>query len=125
MTLRREPDKPNSRLKDLIDIGILARDREFTAERLYVALDATFSARATHRVPDRLPAPAPGWDERYRADQRTPFVAGSPAGKALGGTLPWNTVSHLAQEVAAFLDPLFTRAVGPNAEWKDGEWRLP
>lgn len=61
--------RPNSRVKDLPDIALLATVRPLEAKRLRRALEQTFSFRKTHSLPDRLPDPsqarahvAPHWE---------------------------------------------------------------
>ena len=46
---------PNSRVKDLPDIALLATSRTIDARRLRSALDQTFTFRKTHPLPATLP----------------------------------------------------------------------
>jgi len=56
--------RPNSRVKDLPDLALLASAGPLEAERLRAALEQTFTFRKTHALPAALPAPAPAWRRR-------------------------------------------------------------
>ena len=49
--------RPNSRVKDLPDIALLATAQSIDAKRLREALEQTFTFRKTHELPSRLPDP--------------------------------------------------------------------
>jgi hypothetical protein len=49
--------RPNSRVKDLPDLALLATTKSLDARRLRAALGHTFSFRKTHPLPDKLPDP--------------------------------------------------------------------
>lgn len=51
----------SSRVKDLVDVVVIARTAELDAQRLRHAIDAIFSRRAAHPVPDALPHPPADW----------------------------------------------------------------
>jgi hypothetical protein len=55
----------NSRVRDLPDIGLLARSLEFECERLRSSIRLVFDKYGTHPVPDHLPAPPAGWARPY------------------------------------------------------------
>src|SRR4029077_11552213 len=57
--------RPNSRVKDLPDIALLAGVREIDARRLRRAFEQTFTSRETHAVPRSLPAPPTAWASAY------------------------------------------------------------
>jgi hypothetical protein len=59
--------RPNSRVKDLPDLALLATTKELEASRLRAAMAQTFAFRGTHPVPDALPSPPPSWAEPYAA----------------------------------------------------------
>ena len=59
--------RPNSRLKDLPDLALLAGVRSLEAERLRAALKQTFGFRKTHDLPGTLPAPPASWAAPYAA----------------------------------------------------------
>lgn len=55
----------NSRTKDLVDIGLLARHARFDASDLTRSIEATFEFRGTNPLPPYLPDPPPEWTVRY------------------------------------------------------------
>jgi predicted protein tyrosine phosphatase len=56
---------PNSRVKDLVDLGLLVRDGELQPSVVRAAIDATFGRRATHAVPRRLDPPPAEWLNQF------------------------------------------------------------
>jgi Nucleotidyl transferase AbiEii toxin, Type IV TA system len=57
--------RPNSRVKDLPDIALLAGVREIDGAHLRGALEQTFSSRKTHALPTVLPEPPESWAAVY------------------------------------------------------------
>lgn len=99
--------RPNSRVKDLPDIALLATVGELDASTLRSVIQQTFDHRATHEVPPSLPAPAPAWEPVY-------------ARMAAADGLPWRTISELTEAVTAFLDPVLA---AEDATWDPSGWR--
>lgn len=67
--------RPNSRIKVLPDIALLATVKPLDALRLRTAFKQTFEFRGTHDVPHRLPRPSDGWAAPFAAmarDDRLP-----------------------------------------------------
>jgi predicted nucleotidyltransferase component of viral defense system len=60
-------DQPSSRPKDLIDMVLIADLARFDAARLCAVIEAVFSTRATHPVPEGLSKPPASWQAPYRA----------------------------------------------------------
>lgn len=85
--------RPNSRLKDLPDLGLLAGSRVIDAARLRGALEQTFTFRATHDLPPRLPEPPIAWSTAYAALARDDQLA-------------WLTIEEVVLAARAFLDPV-------------------
>lgn len=102
--------RPNSRLKDLVDMALLAGRALPAADTLRAALDETFAARGTHAVPTRLPEPPEAWHARYPAVAR-------------GNGFTWPTLGHVLAEARQLLDPLLAGATGhwdaPSRSWRD------
>ncbi|MDD5371112.1 MAG: nucleotidyl transferase AbiEii/AbiGii toxin family protein [Anaerolineaceae bacterium] len=98
----------NSRVKDLLDILLLAGAYRIEASQLMGAIHATFSARSTHPIPPSLPAPPPGWKLPYRK------LASEVA-------LRQNHLEdgYLAAQV--FLDPILVAS--PVEKWDPVWWR--
>ena len=55
----------STRVKDLVDIVLIAGEAALGARRLREALDATFDRRATHPLPARLTRPPADWRIPY------------------------------------------------------------
>ncbi len=92
-------DQENTRVKDLLDLALLASVEPVEADTLQSALSATFQKRATHPIPELLPEPAGSWVAPFSVmAARTPLIATNDlaAGYAL---------------VAAFWNPVLARGV--------------
>jgi predicted nucleotidyltransferase component of viral defense system len=63
-TLPRE-GRPNTRVKDLVDMVLLVDSATLDSFRLVEIIKATFRRRATHEVPGSLSPPSPTWEERF------------------------------------------------------------
>jgi hypothetical protein len=100
--------RPNSRVKDLPDLALLATVQELDAKRLRAALEQTFAFRKTHPLPKSVPAPAEAWGKPYEAMAR-------------GDQLPWATLDDVTQAAKAFLDPALDGEL--DATWRPEEWR--
>ena len=59
--------KPNSRVKDLVDIVLLTRNFKINRERMADSLKRTFKLRATHSIPAELSWPPAAWGNRFSA----------------------------------------------------------
>ena len=99
--------RPNTRVKDLPDIALLASAQPLDGQRLRKALDLTFEFRKTHELPTKLPEPAPAWTAPYAAMARQ-------------DTLPWNTLVEVTTAARRFLDPVLSEAL--NAQWVPESW---
>lgn len=98
--------RPNSRVKDLPDIALLASVREISAVTLYAALKQTFDSRGTHELPGRFPAPPPSWTAPY-------------AHMADVDRLVWPDIDAVLAAVRTFLDPVLERTRGT---WRPSTW---
>ena len=90
-TMPRE--RPNSRVKDLPDIGLLAKTGPMNAGELRLAVDTIFRFRDTHDVPGSLPTPPPAWSPTYLE-------------LAAESSLMWPTLFEAHKSAAAFFDPV-------------------
>lgn len=98
---------PNSRVKDLPDIALLATVKSVEAPSLREALDQTFRFRATHALPAALPDPPPAWVAPYAAMARQDRLA-------------WHTLDQAFTAARSFLDPVLagrTEGVWDPAAW--------
>ncbi len=100
--------RPNTRVKDLPDLALLAMAKPLRAKRLRAALDQTFSFRKTHSLPSRVSEPMDAWGAPYAAIAKE-------------DELPWPTLGGVTKAVLAFLDPVL--AEGPDATWSSDSWR--
>jgi hypothetical protein len=99
--------RPNSRVKDLPDIALLATAQILDAKRLRTALEQTFTFRKTHALPTNLPAPMEAW--------ATPYAA-----MAREDRLTWRTLADVTRAAQSFLDPVLAGAL--DAKWSPETW---
>lgn len=80
--------KPSSRVKDLVDMTLVATTLALEAGDLRSALVEIFDQRATHPLPEALPAPPADWRRTWRgfADE-LPIPGELRAGYELGASL--------------------------------------
>jgi len=96
-----------SRVKDWVDILLMAELGKFNQPTLMQALQATFTARGTHALPTRLPAPPATWTTPYRRLSRE-----------LG--LGYRTLADAREAMARFLDPVLQAQT--NRVWDPVTW---
>jgi hypothetical protein len=99
--------RPNSRVKDLPDLALLATGQPLDAKRLQAALMQTFTFRNTHALPDAVPAPLEAW--------RAPYAA-----MAREDQLPWAALDDVTKAAQTFLDPVLAGAL--EARWEPSTW---
>jgi hypothetical protein len=99
--------RPNSRVKDLPDLALLATVADLDSVALRIAIGESFTQRGTHAVPPSLPDPARSWEPVY-------------ARMAASDDLPWRTLDDLVLAVRAFLDPVLA---GTEGRWDPQAWR--
>ena len=100
--------RPNSRVKDLPDLALLAMAQAIKASRLRSALEQTLACRKTHPLSESLPAPADAW--------RTPYEAMAREDK-----LPWTTLEEVTAAARSFLDPVLSGRL--DTTWRPTHWR--
>ena len=99
--------RPNSRVKDLPDLALLATAQTLEAKRLRAALEQTFGFRRTHPLPVILPDPLPAWVTPYAAMAREDQLA-------------WPTLEDVTKAAKAFLDPVLAGDL--DATWTPETW---
>lgn len=99
--------RPNSRVKDLPDLALLATAQPISAKHLKLAFDQTFSFRKTHALPASFPTPPAAWKAPYAAMAREDH-------------LPWPSLDDLTTAVQRFLDPVL--AGNLSATWDPLAW---
>ncbi len=103
--------RPNSRVKDLPDMALLATAQALDAKRLREAFEQTFTFRKTHPLPAAVPAPLPAWTTPYAAMARE-------------DQLTWPTLDDVTQAAQAFLDPVLAGGLDATWEPEGWSWRL-
>jgi hypothetical protein len=98
--------RPNTRVKDLPDIALLAKIQPIEARRLRTALELTFNFRATHPLPSSLPVPPAAWIAPYTEMARS-------------NDLAWTTIEQLTSAAGAFLNPVLAGSAGI---WNPESW---
>ncbi len=101
-------DRPNSRVKDLPDIALLAGTGPLVATELRAAAEQTFSFRDTHAIPSSVPKPPSTWERPYAAIARN-------------DDLVWRDLDDLARAVSAFLDPALS-SEDKGLRWNPSSW---
>ena len=100
--------RPNTRVKDLPDIALLATAGRLDANRVREALEQTFTFRTTHSLPGKLPAPLATWATPYAAMAREDQLA-------------WPTVDDVTAAARAFIDPILAASL--DATWEPVAWK--
>jgi hypothetical protein len=104
--------RPNSRVKDLPDIALLASVGPLDAARLRAALEQTFAFRKTHALPSVLPPPLPAWETPYAAMAREDRLA-------------WATLADVTRAAKAFLDPVLAGDLSATWDATTSRWTTP
>lgn len=104
-----EGGRPNTRVKDLVDLVLLAQRARLDAARLYREIATIFSLRETHEPPDAFPSPTGEWAVPFR---RLAEEVDLPPDLAAG---------HRA--AAALFDPVLKREVSQGSwDFERGKW---
>jgi hypothetical protein len=99
--------RPNSRVKDLPDLALIATAGPLDSSRLRAAIEQTFSFRGTHGVPLHLPDPPPAWEQPYAALART-------------DGLRWTSLKEVTAAARSFLNPVL--ASEDEIRWEPATW---
>lgn len=97
---------PNSRVRDLPDLAILASVGPIEAQVVRTAIEQTFAHRGTHALPSALADAPDRWREPYHE-------------LAEANRLPWKGLSEVQQAAQRFLDPVLG---GVEGVWDDVSW---
>jgi predicted nucleotidyltransferase component of viral defense system len=102
-------DRPSSRVKDLVDIVVIAHTTTLDADRLICAIREIFQRRGTHPVPHVVPPPPGDWGPGWRR-----LVANVPANEDV-------RIGHAT--AALLLDPILEHEL-ISGTWDSGvgEW---
>lgn len=55
----------NTRVRDLVDLVIIAATEKVEADHLFRSVEATFAVRGTHPIPEQLPEPPASWAQPF------------------------------------------------------------
>lgn len=102
--------RPNSRVKDLPDIALLASSRTLEATRLRAALAQTFTHRKTHPLPTSIPVPPESWSAPYLAMTRE-------------ANFEWTSLDALIEAVQSFANPVLKGEFDGKWEPTNWQWR--
>ncbi len=100
--------RPNSRVKDLPDLALLATVGALHESVLRRALHTTFGFRGSHDLPECIPDPPLEWGAVYRRMARA-------------DSLPWESIDVLLGAVRRFLEPVLV-AETLERLWEPAEW---
>jgi hypothetical protein len=112
-TLPREYE--NTRLKDLLDIALVAHEPALKpsptirASTVAEALEQTFAARKKHDLPPALPPFPESWRARYLREKEL-------------NALPWANIDEVHAEAARFLDPILDGTALGSWDTKATRW---
>ncbi|HYU33610.1 MAG TPA: nucleotidyl transferase AbiEii/AbiGii toxin family protein [Thermoanaerobaculia bacterium] len=100
--------RPNTRVRDLPDIALLATAGEINEAELRLALEQTFRFRGTHSLSTSVPAPPAFWEGPYAAMAAT-------------DELIWRTLADVTEAASSFLNPVLGHT--PEGRiWVPADW---
>lgn len=100
--------RPNTRVRDLPDLGLLATTGEIDEAELRLAFERTFRFRGTHPLPTSIPAPPAFWEGPYAAMAAT-------------DELIWKTLTEVTDTVSSFLNPVLRHSQEARI-WVPADW---
>jgi len=97
----------STRVRDLVDILLIASRSRLDGRKLASAIQSTFAARSTHPMPSQLPRPPSKWASSFRSSARE-----------LG--LEWSDLGAATEAAQVFLYPIL---IGESvAKWDPVAW---
>ncbi|MCI0519817.1 MAG: nucleotidyl transferase AbiEii/AbiGii toxin family protein [Chloroflexi bacterium] len=106
-TTRPHSSGESSRVKDFVDLLLLAGVGIIDPERQRNAIRAKFASRNTHPIPEEMPNPPAGWSLPYHL-------------LAAQVSLGYRTLEEANQAIKGFLNPLLRP--GNLAQWDPNRW---
>jgi len=100
----------STRVKDLVDIVLIAGIGPVRSGTLRQAFQLTFAARGLRHAPGRLPDAPVGWDAQY-----------ARLAREIG--LDHRSVAEAVGAARKFLDPVLGNDLKDDAMWSPGDWR--
>lgn len=104
------PSGASSRVKDLVDVLLIASQSDLDAQSVSAAIAATFMARHTHAWPSSLPEPPDSWSLPY---QRLAADVG----------LAQTELRTAMEQARRFLHPILQHSAGGAWDPKKSVWR--
>lgn len=101
--------QPNSRVKDLPDLALLATAQPLSARRVRAALEQSFEFRRTHALPAAVPDPSDSWRKPYESI-------------AISNDLAWLRLEDVTQAVQGFLNPVLSGGLDLECKWDPATW---
>lgn len=101
---------PTSRARDLADILLAASIAPLSSSKLRRAIEATFQARATHPIPEKMPDPPERLSASYRKLARELNLA-------------WPTIDEAGLAAAHFLNPVLQGDVARKWDPAASKWK--
>lgn len=98
----------NSRLKDLVDILLLAGSATLSSESLHQALLATFNARQTHPLPQHWPDPPNSWGVQFSRLKQD-------------YDLRYSSLEEAPLAARQFIEPILQNT--PSNRWEPQQWQ--
>lgn len=105
---RLHPTGVSSRVKDFVDLLLMASLAELLADRLRQAIEATFLQRKTHSLPRQLPQPPHTWATAFKK-------------QAIEAGIGQSSLEETFYTLQQFLDPILTDC--PVTIWDPVRWR--
>jgi hypothetical protein len=102
------PGRENTRIKDLVDILLLAELGHFTGQLLGQAIKATFETAGTHPVPGNLSQPPGNWNQVFRRI-------------AIDVELSVNDLEGAFSKIQQLIDPVLAGKVS-DRNWNANRW---
>jgi hypothetical protein len=97
----------STRIKDWVDILLMVEMGSFHAQLLRRALQATFDARKTHPLPQRLPLAPSEWEQVFRQYNRLM-------------ELDIESIADATESIARFIDPILQGKI--EGDWDPIHW---
>ncbi|HEY42931.1 MAG TPA: nucleotidyl transferase AbiEii/AbiGii toxin family protein [Anaerolineae bacterium] len=101
------PSGEPSRVRDIIDILLIAELGKINSSYLLQALQSTFEAKGTHPLPNRLPDPPSSWASPFRKLAREL-------------DLNWGSIDEAKDAASRFLNPMLHMRV--KGIWDPNSW---
>lgn len=100
--------RPNTRVRDLPDIALLATTGPIEGVELRLAFEKTFRFRGTHPLPTSIPVLPAFWEASYAAMAAT-------------DELIWRTLAEVTEAVSSFLNPVLGHS-SKVGRWEPADW---